>query len=299
MDRVKLAQFRKKSAEAKAKKHQELLDSSASIKDSILALNEAINSQKPYDDSNLVAQLKDLKESQTFSEDIKRLEDALKQSTGKEKFDEVIQAVGNINNKDVVEAVNNLIVKLEENTPKQSAKNYQPVRRVIKVGDRFLFDDKPTPTSTGGVASGGRSSVQNALIRNGNSIAVVNPDGTPISAGGGGGDVTVDNFPTEYPLPDEQITELTPQTDGLTDDELRASPLEVTSAVTNYATRIEEDSVNSNLTYIGNAPIGSGVADLIWQIKRLDSTTGLIKLWRDGDDNFDNAWSTREAGSYS
>lgn len=41
-------------------------------------------------------------------------------------------------------------------------------------------------------------------------------------------DVTVGNFPTEYPLPDAQVTALTPptpQTDALTDTELRAAPV--------------------------------------------------------------------------
>jgi len=76
-------------------------------------------------------------------------------------------------------------------------------------------------------------------------------------------------------------------------------PVEATTSTTNYTTRIEEDSGDANLTYIGNAVIGSSEASAVWQIKRLDATTGLIKLWRDGNDNFDNAWSTREAGSYS
>lgn len=76
-------------------------------------------------------------------------------------------------------------------------------------------------------------------------------------------------------------------------------PVTAIIGTTNYTTRIEEDSVNSNYTYIGNAVIGSSEASAVWQIKRLDATTGLTKLWRDGDDLFNNAWSTREAGSYS
>lgn len=67
----------------------------------------------------------------------------------------------------------------------------------------------------------------------------------------------------------------------------------------NYTTRIAENSGDANITYIGNALIGSSEASAVWQIKRLDATTGLTKLWRDGDDLFNNAWSTREAGSYS
>lgn len=76
-------------------------------------------------------------------------------------------------------------------------------------------------------------------------------------------------------------------------------PVSATISTTNYTTRIEEDSGDANITYIGNAVIGSAEASAVWQIKRLDATTGLVKLWRDGNDSYDNAWSTREAGSYS
>jgi len=65
---------------------------------------------------------------------------------------------------------------------------------------------------------------------------------------------------------------------------------------TNYTTRIE---TVGTLTYIGNAVIGSATSGALWQIKRLDSTSGLIKLWADGNDNFDNIWDNRASLSYS
>lgn len=109
---------------------------------------------------------------------------------------------------------------------------------------------------------------------------------------------------------------------GLTNDELRAEPLEVTgdldintaglateakqddliaaigaiSGTTNTTTRI---ATVGNLTYIGNAAIGASASGSVWQIKRLDATSGLIKLWADGNDNFDNIWNDRESLTYS
>lgn len=65
---------------------------------------------------------------------------------------------------------------------------------------------------------------------------------------------------------------------------------------TNYTTRIE---TVSTLTYIGNAVIGSATSGALWQIKRLDTTSGLTKLWADGNDNFDNIWDNRASLSYS
>lgn len=112
----------------------------------------------------------------------------------------------------------------------------------------------------------------------------------PVGSGGGGGNGTPYVDATGKPLNVEL------ETDG-------SIPVTVVagggSSTPNYTTRIETDSVNSNLTYIGNAVIGTAESTSAWQIKRLDSTTGLIKLWRDGDDSFNNQWSTRESGSYS
>lgn len=68
---------------------------------------------------------------------------------------------------------------------------------------------------------------------------------------------------------------------------------------TNYTTRIAEKSDNTNITYIGNAVIGTATSAASWQIKRFDSTSGLIKLWADGDDSFNNIWDNRESLSYS
>lgn len=71
------------------------------------------------------------------------------------------------------------------------------------------------------------------------------------------------------------------------------------SSTTNYTTRIETDSVNSNLTYIGNAVIGTAESASSWQIKRLDSTNGLIKLWANGSDDFNVKWDDRESEVYA
>lgn len=53
------------------------------------------------------------------------------------------------------------------------------------------------------------------------------------------------------------------------------------------------------LTYIGKAVLGSATSSAVWQIKRLDTTSGLSKLWADGNDNFDNIFDNRASLSYS
>lgn len=68
------------------------------------------------------------------------------------------------------------------------------------------------------------------------------------------------------------------------------------SGTTNKTTRI---ATVGSITYIGNAAMGADAAAAVWQIKRLDATSGLIKLWADGNDNFDNVWNDRASLSYS
>lgn len=179
MDKDKLIELRKKQADNKAKMHKELLDSNATIKDSILALNELVNAQEAVNLDVLSKQLQELIDSQTYGEDIKALKDALSKMSIETELNSIIEAVGNINNKDVVSAINQFAVKLSEHTIDQSPEAYQPIRRVRKIGQRLVFDDDPLQVNVSG--GGGGSSMPIAVIRNSNSLAVVNPDGTNIT----------------------------------------------------------------------------------------------------------------------
>ncbi len=66
---------------------------------------------------------------------------------------------------------------------------------------------------------------------------------------------------------------------------------------TNYATRVDEAS--STVTYVGEAVAGVATSAASWRIKKLDSTSGLIMTWADGNTNFDNIWDNRASLSYS
>jgi len=59
------------------------------------------------------------------------------------------------------------------------------------------------------------------------------------------------------------------------------------------------DSSDSNLQYIGYAEIGSLTGGAVWQIFRIDGTTGTKKGWADSNANFDNIWDDRESLTYS
>lgn len=68
---------------------------------------------------------------------------------------------------------------------------------------------------------------------------------------------TVDpgSFPAEYPLPAAQVTTLTPQTDGLTDAELRASAVNVNTGLTQPTTPADTQPVSA-----ASLPLPTGAA---------------------------------------
>lgn len=64
-----------------------------------------------------------------------------------------------------------------------------------------------------------------------------------------------------------------------------------------YATRLDEAS--STVTYVGKADTGSSNASAVWQIQKVDTSSGLSITWADGDALFDNVWNNRASLSYS
>ncbi|MBL0320556.1 MAG: hypothetical protein IPP74_14870 [Alphaproteobacteria bacterium] len=63
-----------------------------------------------------------------------------------------------------------------------------------------------------------------------------------------------------------------------------------------YATLVDDSG--APVTYVGSALPGSSTADAVWQIKKLDETTGLVTTFADGDSNFDNVWDDRASLTY-
>ena len=92
--------------------------------------------------------------------------------------------------------------------------------------------------------------------------------------------------------------------DGITPVVLEADPvthsLSVAATVSssNAAVRLD-DITTANVTYVGKAAIASDPANAVWQIFKMDETTGLVITWADGNDNFDNVWNNRASLSYS
>jgi len=65
----------------------------------------------------------------------------------------------------------------------------------------------------------------------------------------------------------------------------------------NLAFRIDE--ADGSTTYLGYATIGSNETAPVWRIKKIIEGTSITSLlWADGDDDFNNVWSNRAAGTY-
>lgn len=68
--------------------------------------------------------------------------------------------------------------------------------------------------------------------------------------------------------------------------------------VTDRNQALRYDEVSSTVAYLGIAAIKSANSAPVWQIKKLDYTTGVDIKWADGDQGFDNVWDDRATLTY-
>lgn len=169
---------------------------------------------------------------------------------------------------EIVKAVqdNQPIVNVEKQSidlPK-TAKDYISVR--LTDGKSFYNAIAQAVSSGGGIAP--------SLTRNSHTaIAVVNTDGSPIGSSG-----------------------------GLTDEELRASPIDVQgeffSTTAQYAV-IADDQTTGNVVYVGYADPGTATSAASWRIKKIVTSPYPVTTWADGNTNFDNVYDNRTSLTYT
>jgi len=299
MDRAKLAQLRRKKLETNKKteadRHEAILKSHDQVFTAVNKLAETLEAQDNKDVLELIKSIDTSKELEAMVNLVNKLGERSDQSSK-----DIVELISK-NTAKQNEAIAEIAIKLSESIQKQSFKSQEvtdfvPTRRVRKVGNRFVFDDDPMQVS---IVGGGGSSFPKAALRNNNSIAVVNPDGTPIvGGGGGGGDVAVTNFPDDYALPDAQVATLTPQTDALTDDQLRATPVPISGTVTANVTpapifdirNIEEDVTYK---YFGFEERGG----TNWRIMRKTLATNTF-MYATGTTGYATAWTNKASETY-
>lgn len=59
------------------------------------------------------------------------------------------------------------------------------------------------------------------------------------------------------------------------------------------------DPVSSTINYLGFANPGTATSSALWRIKKIDTTSGTVTTFADGNDLFDNVWDNHASLSYS
>lgn len=139
---------------------------------SIKSLWELINDKEEYDFDKLYDQLELLNKTLDFKEQLSALKDSVEgskvESVSIKQFSELLDAIKE--NKPLpveidLSKLEKAIIQVEQRISEQSvpdkvgAEDYKPVRRVVKVGNKLIFDDRITPTSSGGGSSSGGGNV--------------------------------------------------------------------------------------------------------------------------------------------
>lgn len=168
-----------------------------------------------------------------------------------------------------------IFAELIKAIPKQKPLNLQPLDEKFDkiIGLLTSIKDKKMPMFVGGGGGGGgngtpyqdSSGTFQYVQLQGGSIPVVNPDGSNIGGG------------------------------GLTNTELRAAPIQTTSPIYKL---LLDDTSTTNVTYVGKAAIGSATSASVWQIQKIDETTGMSITWA-GTALFTAKWDDRTTETYA
>ena len=54
-----------------------------------------------------------------------------------------------------------------------------------------------------------------------------------------------------------------------------------------------------DVSYLGEASIGSATSGALWRVRKLDQSSGLVITWADGNSDFDNIFDNYASLSYS
>lgn len=205
--KLKLLELRQKKTANRQKtdnqRHAEFLQS-------ITGLHDLFKEKNAKDVKKTDELIDKLSEFSSFKKEVQQVRQAIQDLPKVDKvaisnITELINAQKDLDLTEVTKAINELTKQVAAQTidavtiKNKDANDYVPIRRVIEVQGRLIFDDKPMEVTVvgGGGGMATIAGVQPELVRdtvNGKAMAIVNPDGSAIGAGGGGGgDSTVYN----------------------------------------------------------------------------------------------------------
>ena len=191
--KAKLLELRAKKIEnnkvADQKKHEEIIEA-------LNALHGLFSDGNVTSTESTEQLLDKLSEIESLKSEVASVRQAIENIPKIEKvaisnLSELISQQKEVDLSRVVNAINTLTREVKSQTvnsitvDNKEPADFIPTRRVINKNGTLVFDDKPMEVTV--VGGGGRgasmASVQAPLIRDGNAIAVVNQDGTPMNGG--------------------------------------------------------------------------------------------------------------------
>lgn len=259
----KLLELRQKKADSKNKaenkKHEDLLSA-------VRGLHSLFDQQDEKNAQNTEALLAELEKFNSFKDEVAKVREAIENIPQKDEvsinnLSELIESQKEVDFTQLTNAVKTLTVAVKNQTvdsvgiKNKDVEDYIPVRRVIQVGKRLVFDDKPMEVS---VVGGGSSTPRIKAVDGNSAVPIANPDGTYISGGsGGGGDASaakqdeqtalltqIEDNTANIKIDADSVNLNTDQIeakldtiasqqqqDALTDSQLRATPLPVNGTI--------------------------------------------------------------------
>jgi len=235
-------------------------EASKNLEKAIHKLSELLNGQEEYDFTRLEKQLEKIDKSLDLTKYFTNLERSIKANSPRtdnktkiQDFSKLLKAVSdnkplpvNIDLTKLEKAVVNIeqYINDQSQPSDQGAENYQPVRRVIKVGNRFIFDDNFSNAGGGGGSSGGGTTdgLTDAQLR-----ASPVPVSASIDTTGLATSAKQDTQTALLTTIDSDTGTIATEVAGLlTDTELRATPVPVSGTVTATPTGTQNVDVTAN-----------------------------------------------------
>lgn len=265
------------------KRHDESIKAIASLEERFKELYTLINDKDTPDYSELSEQIAQLHEVLDLKPQLEAMVEsvkAIKPNINVEKPDlsAIIKAIKENKTEIDLSRFEKAIIEVTQRVQdlsepdSQDPEDYKPFRRVILVGNRLMYDDRPT-------GSGGRG-----------------------GGGGTSGSTSVSNFPDDYPLPAAQLTTLTPPA-AITGFATSANQSSILTElyVTNGAMAMRVDDTTGTI-YQGWAEPGTATSAASWRVRRIvtsDTPEDTTITFADGNRSFDNVWDNRASLSYS
>jgi len=264
--RIELAKKKRTDKALERSLSKKNIKASVELKDAVDRLNKLLNGKQDYDFARLEKQLTKIDKHLDLSQYFTNLERSIENNsplthiskTKIQDFSKLLEAVKNnkpIETKIDLDKLEKAVVNIEQyirdNTEAsdQGAEKYKPYRRVVKVGNRFMFDDNLTSSGGGGG---------------------IDTSGLATSAKQDTQQTSLDSIKTSVEILDNAISGSEMQVDTVSavsatldhgsnrDIDTSAEQITSTSFACKFGVTLKADMTNTGIIYVGNSDVTAG-----------------------------------------